>query len=135
MMSHNRTRQDDHSHNHKQSIIPITITLCNNMVYLMLGLAGVILGWRGLFWGGGGYFHNSQTHTQSEFGHGSAGSCRAQRQARRRPSEAIGTRRGSERTINAPFLEGGLGVRAVGTNTSDFGSFQRLVPKPPSTGC
>ena len=53
--------------------------------------------------------HELQTCIQTKFGHGSAGSCRAQRQARPRPSGAIGTRRGSERTINAPFLEGGLG--------------------------
>ena len=29
--------------------ITINITLFNNMAYLMLGLAGVMLGWRGLF--------------------------------------------------------------------------------------
>ena len=105
----------------------LTITLFNNIAILMLGLAGVILGVAG-------YFQNSQTHTQSKFGHGSAGSCRAQRQARPRPSGAIGTRRGSERTINAPFLEGGLGGGALGRAPPNSAGRPTSHPQAPSYG-
>ena len=106
----------------------LTITLFNNIAYLMVGLAGVIWGWR---WRG--VISICRTHSKRIWAKLPPERAPPERVNRRRviPREPFGPYRAGAGLFSTGFFRRGLGWRAVGADTAEFdGPPQRLVPKP-----